>query len=196
MFLACRGLFNRHAPYPPPDAFAAYITDSSPLFLPPLSAQKIEELSAEVREFVAIEDAAVIPISAHTGYGLDSLRTTLAAALVQHPTLAPTPPERQPGVEASEGFGSESGAAAESLSASQVPGAEGGAGDAVAGSQDDALSAVGGAPRGEFEVVMADAPEGAAMATVLDYTSSAKTGKVLVSFDVGLTHHRESRLPC
>lgn len=28
---------------------------------------------------------------------------------------------------------------------------------------------------------MADAPEGAATATVLDYTSSAKTGKLLVS---------------
>ncbi|CAN0573742.1 unnamed protein product, partial [Ectocarpus sp. 12 AP-2014] len=43
----------------------------------------------------------------------------------------------------------------------------------------DVHSAEGGSAGG-VEVVMAEAPEGAATGTVLDYTSSAKTGKVLL----------------
>ena len=153
---------------------------------PSLFAQRIEELSAEVREFVAVEDAKVIPVSAHTGYGLDTLRTTLAAALVQHSTPAATPPGRRSDIEASEGFGLETRRLVESLPASpEVPGGEGGSEAGVAGSEGGGLHAVEDARGEEVEVVMADSPEGAATATVLDYTSSAKTGKVLVSVRAG-----------
>ena len=121
--------------------------------------QRVKDLSAEVREFVAIQDAKVIPLSAHTGHGLDSLRTTLAATLSQ-------PGIGTPGVLGLEAPDVVQGVLVRS------------------GAQVRAVAAGAGrdGEEGDVEVVVAEAPEGAATATVLDYTSSAKTGKMLVSF--------------
>lgn len=109
-----------------------------------------------MREFVAIRDAKVTPLSAHTGHGLDSLRTTLTSAL------------SQPSSETPDAFGLEAPEVEEGGAEAEVPPA------VVRDGEEDG-------EEGGVEVVMADAPEGAATATVLDYTSSAKTGKVLVS---------------
>lgn len=43
--------------------------------------QRLEDLSKEAREFIALEHAQVLPISAHTGYGLDKLRLALMSTL-------------------------------------------------------------------------------------------------------------------
>ena len=121
-----------------------------------------------MREFVAIRDAKVIPLSAHTGHGLDSLRTTLAGAL-SHPSTGTPYALGLKALEIEEGV-------AEAVldgSAAEVPATAGRAGE--------------DGEQGGVEVVMAEAPEGAATATVLDYTSSAKAGKVLVSFSSHLT---------
>ncbi|CAM9222679.1 unnamed protein product [Ectocarpus fasciculatus] len=146
-----------------------------------VAAQRVKELSAEVREFVAIQDAKVLPLSAHTGFGLDNLRTSLADALSQtfppkegvHPTTADP-----------EGFGLQpcQSETAPDLGVPRVdrdpapPVGPTGSEVAVAAGVDSAE----GGPSGGVEVVMAEAPDGAATGTVLDYTSSAKTGKVLL----------------
>lgn len=124
-----------------------------------------------MREFIALRDAKVIPLSAHTGHGLDSLRTTLAAALSQHSMSSSKHPLR---IGTPDAVG---------LEAPEVE--EGGAEAVLAGSQAEVPAAVGRAgddgEEPDVEVVEADAPQGAATATVLDYTSSAKSGRVLVS---------------
>lgn len=43
--------------------------------------QRLADLSKELREFIALEHAQVLPISAHTGYGLDKLRAALVNTL-------------------------------------------------------------------------------------------------------------------
>lgn len=135
-----------------------------------------------MREFVAIRDAKIVPLSAHTGQGLDSLRITLAAALSQRSTS----PKHPPSVETPDALGLEPQQHGPPTSASEAPQVEeGGAEAVVVGPVSEVPAAVGRAEEdGEegVEVVMAEAPEGAATATVLDYVSSAKTGKVLVSF--------------
>jgi Fe2+ transport system protein B len=45
--------------------------------------QRLAELTAELHEFVALDGAPVVPISAVTGAGMDSLRSTIATALRQ-----------------------------------------------------------------------------------------------------------------
>jgi translation initiation factor IF-2 len=45
--------------------------------------QRLAELTAELHEFVALDGAPVVPISAVTGAGMDSLRSTIASALRQ-----------------------------------------------------------------------------------------------------------------
>lgn len=146
-------------------------------------SQRVKELSAEVREFVAIQDAKVLPLSAHTGFGLDNLRTSLADALSQtfpamecvHPT------EADP-----EGFGLQPGQS-ETSPDFGIPRVDPDPAPPVGPAGSEVAAAAGvdraeGGSAGEGEVVMAGAPEGAATGTVLDYTSSAKTGKVLVSW--------------
>lgn len=139
--------------------------------------QRVKDLSTEIREFVAIQNAQVVPVSARTGSGLNGLRTSLAAALSQHPS----PSERPPSNGSPECSGSETRdqgppaleCPAGSRWASAATDTSGNRGSTTVGSDDDIRGA---------EVVVAEAPEDAATATVLDYSSSAKTGKVLVSF--------------
>ncbi|CAM9259184.1 unnamed protein product [Ectocarpus sp. 4 AP-2014] len=146
-----------------------------------VAAQRVKELSAEVREFVAIQDAKVLPLSAHTGFGLDNLRTSLADALRQtfppkdrvHPTMADP-----------EGFGLQPGQSETSPDLG-IPRVDPDPAPPVGptGFEDAVTAGIHSAEErsaGGVEVVMAEAPEGAATGTVLDYTSSAKTGKVLL----------------
>lgn len=60
----------------------------------------------------------------------------------------------------------------------EVSTSEGGTPAALPGSETDLSETAAGA--GADEIATMEAPEGAATATVLDYTSSAKTGKLLV----------------
>jgi translation initiation factor IF-2 len=48
-----------------------------------MCVQRLAELTAELHEFVALDGAPVVPISAVTGAGMDSLRSTIASALRQ-----------------------------------------------------------------------------------------------------------------
>lgn len=134
----------------------------------------MKELSKQVREFVAIENATVLPLSAHTGHGLDDLRTSLAAALGRRP-----PPHERPlpGVGTVEHSKPEA-LEPESPSPLEVSKSEGGTPAALPGSETDLCETASGV--GADEIAIMEAPEGAATATVLDYTSSAKTGKLLV----------------
>ncbi|CAM9105762.1 unnamed protein product [Scytosiphon promiscuus] len=145
-----------------------------------VATQRVKDLSTEVREFVAIQSAQVIPLSARTGYGLDNLRTSLAAALghnstaVGNPTpgmgnpdsIEPGPSQKQPAA----GYQSPTVDDREAVTPT--------AGTAGVSVPTGDAEARGDGP--EVEVVMAEAPEDAATATVLDYVSSAKTGKVLL----------------
>lgn len=137
--------------------------------------QRLDELSRQVREYVAVEDAQVLPLSAHTGIGLDSIRTALASALGRHPSFAveATPAGRNASPLPSGPRELEERCPSGTSGADKTPGVKVG------------LKAVGSetldATEPECGVDMAEAPEGAATATVLDYTSSAKTGKLLVS---------------
>ncbi|CAB1120457.1 unnamed protein product [Ectocarpus sp. CCAP 1310/34] len=146
-----------------------------------VAAQRVKELSAEVREYVAIQDAKVLPLSAHTGFGLDNLRTSLADALNQsfpqkervYPTMADL-----------EGFGLQPGQS-ETFPDLGIPGVDPDPAPPVRPTESEVAVAAGvhsaeGGSAGGVEVVMAEAPEGAATGTVLDYTSSAKTGKMLL----------------
>lgn len=137
--------------------------------------QRLEELSRQVREYVAIEDAQVLPLSAYTGMGLDSIRTALASALGRHP------PPAVAGLPATE-TASPSPSVPQEIEERCLSGVSGAdmtsgvkVGPETVGSE--TLDASGP----DCGVSMAEAPEGAATATVLDYTSSAKTGKLLVS---------------
>ncbi|CAN0052680.1 unnamed protein product, partial [Ectocarpus sp. 12 AP-2014] len=146
-----------------------------------VAAQRVKELSAEVREFVAIQDAKVLPLSAHTGFGLDILRTSLADALSQtfppkecvHPMMADP-----------EGFGLQPGQSGATPDLG-IPTVDPDPAPPVGSTGSEVAVAAGvhsaeGGSAGGVEVIMAEAPEGAATGTVLDYTSSAKTGKVLL----------------
>lgn len=136
-----------------------------------------------MREFVAIKSAQVIPLSARTGYGLDDLRTSLAAAL-GHESLASgrsTPSVERPETPKS-GSSRKQNHADSELSKVDAMTTAAGPGSVSVSTAD--LRAEGDEP--EVEVVMAEAPEHAATATVLDYRSSAKTGKVLVRADLVL----------
>lgn len=143
-----------------------------------VSLQRVKDLSTEIREFVAIQNAQVLPVSAHTGRGLNDLRISLATALSRDD---PPPSERPPSVETPECSRLET-RHHESPLRLEDPGVASCDAVATGGSGNGVPTAVriGEGVRG-IEVVMAEAPEGAATATVLDYTSSAKTGKVLVS---------------
>ena len=133
----------------------------------------MKELSQEVREFVAIENAKVLPLSARTGYGLDDLRTSLVAALDRRP-----PPHQSrlsmDTLERSRPHAVEP----ESPSPLEVAQSEAGAPTALPGRETEFSETAEGV--GTDEIAIFEAPEGAATATVLDYTSSAKTGKLLV----------------
>lgn len=139
--------------------------------------QRVKDLTTEVGEFVAIQNAQVLPVSAHTGSGLGDLRASLAIALSQQP-----PPSEHPlSVENKECSGSETSQRkdhsplADPVDSSWAAAATDRLGTSVS------MAAGSGEGVQGFEVVEAEAPGGAAAATVLDYTSSAKTGKVLVS---------------
>lgn len=132
-------------------------------------------MSTEIREFVAIQNAQVLPVSAHTGSGLNDLRTSLAAALSQdrpHSTRLPSV-ETPKGSEVRQHEGHPR--PEDSVGSSCAAAATDGSGKSVS-----TPVRLGEGVQGA-EVVVADAPKGAATATVLDYTSSAKAGKVLVS---------------
>ncbi|CAM9255833.1 unnamed protein product [Hapterophycus canaliculatus] len=144
------------------------------------ATQRVKELSAEVRDFVAIQSAQVIPLSARTGYGLDNLRSSLAAALGHNPpaserprssTESPGSPESEP-TRKQDSAGSE----APTIDGKEAATARAGPGSAL-GPTADARAEGDGL---EVEVVVAEAPADAATATVLDYISSAKTGKMLL----------------
>lgn len=137
--------------------------------------QRLEDLSRQVREYVAIEDAQVLPLSAHTGIGLDNIRTALASALGRHPSFAvEAPPAARNASPLPSGPRElEERCPSGTSGADETPSVR--VGLKTVGSE--ALDAA----EPDCGVAMADAPEGAATATVLDYTSSAKTGKLLVS---------------
>lgn len=126
--------------------------------------QRVKDLSEEVKEFVGTENAKVVPLSAHTGYGLDNLRASLAAALGRipppsEPLASVGPPKRSSIFDSPEtADGARLGTPESRLVVSEPA---------------EAVDA--------DEEVIPEAPEGAATGTVLDYTSSAKTGRLLVS---------------
>ncbi|CAN0309544.1 unnamed protein product [Pylaiella littoralis] len=140
------------------------------------AAQRVKDLTTEVGEFVAIQNAQVLPVSAHTGSGLGDLRASLAIALSQQPS----PSEHPLSVENKECSGSETSQRkdhsplADPVDSSWAAAATDRLGTSVS------MAAGSGEGVQGFEVVEAEAPGGAAAATVLDYTSSAKTGKVLL----------------
>lgn len=126
----------------------------------PIDRQTLQDLSKEIQEFVALENAQILPISAQTGRGLDDLRVALASALPRQPYPSERLSSIDPvGLSAYDPLGPEESAAQET-GTSGIPDSE--AGKAI-------------------RVAVAEAPEGAATASVLDYTSSAKTGKMMVS---------------
>lgn len=118
------------------------------------AAQRLKSLSQEVREFVATESAQVVPISAKTGHGLDHLRQAVAASLLSGDDAYENPEAGR-----SETVKSE-----------------------VAGSSQPPSRSVSLTIRSETADSAAEvkAPVGAATATVLDYVSSAKSGKVML----------------
>lgn len=139
-----------------------------------------------------MENAQIQPISAHTGKGLDNLRSSLAAALgrrqpqpqpltlssERHPPSTDT--HKEPSDQTFQETGDHSALPGES------PGTEGLSSDGGVGVRSETdFSETEDEEGGDasVEVCMAEAPENAATATVLDYTSSAKTGKVMVSAD-------------
>lgn len=144
-------------------------------------SQRVKDLSAQVREFVAIQSAQVIPLSARTGHGLDNLRTSLAAALGCSPTASepPTPSIENPESPKLEPLQEQRPADSEAQRIDDREVATIAAEPGVVSDPAVDIRAEDGTL--EMEVVMAKAPEDAATATVLDYVSSAKTGKVLVS---------------
>lgn len=134
--------------------------------------QRLKDLSDEIREFVAIEDAQVLPLSAHTGFGMNGLRGSLAAALgtrASHCTATPTAETTTSSVQNH----------LERESSETV------VGPALRKSPDEDETGVKSTEYegvdGDMDVCMAEGPPGAATATVLDYVSSAKTGKLMVS---------------
>ena len=133
----------------------------------------MKELSQEVREFVAIENAKVLPLSARTGFGLDDLRTSLMAALGRKPPPCESPVSLEtlehPRPDALE---------RENPSPVEVTKSEAGALGALPGSETGLSETAEGVDTDDIASI--EPPEGAATATVLDYTSSAKTGKLLV----------------
>lgn len=131
----------------------------------PLIHQRLKSLSQEVREFVATESAQVVPISAKTGHGLDHLRQAVAASLLSGDDAYENPEAGR-----SETVKSE-----------------------VAGSSQPPSRSVSLTIRSETADSAAEvkAPVGAATATVLDYVSSAKSGKVMVSEKIGRMYFSE-----
>ena len=139
--------------------------------------QRVKELSQEVREFVAIENAKVLPLSARTGHGLDDLRASLAAALSRTP-----PPSQRPLCVETLEHPRLDAAEPEKPSPLEMGDGEVGVPAALTGDETELFETAEGV-HGE-EIAVMEAPEGAATATVLDYTSSAKTGKMLVRADM------------
>lgn len=133
----------------------------------------MKELSQEVRKFVAIENAKVLTLSARTGRGLDDLRTSLVTALGQRPP----PHESRLSMDTLEQSKPDA-VEPENPPPLEVAKSESGAPAALPGFETEVSETAEGV--GTDEIAIMEAPEGAATATVLDYTSSAKSGKLLV----------------
>jgi translation initiation factor IF-2 len=149
-----------------------------------LHVQRLAELTAELHEFVALDGAPVVPISAVTGTGMDSLRSTIASVL------------RQPGITATAGTAAGTTAATEITTAT----ATATAGTSTADSTTAAVQQTGKKGRQkksatkhsstslqqqqqqqqqqQLGVVSSD--DVPAMASVLDYVSSPKLGTRMV----------------
>lgn len=103
----------------------------------------------------------MLPISAHTGYGLDKLRAALVSTLGRESGSSAGSPTIENDLTQNKGLEEKE---------DQTP-------------VDKDSLAFGSGDRGSERtgVSVVEAPEGAATGTVLDYVSSAKTGKMLVS---------------